>query len=334
MIASIPHQFHGRRAALAALVAFGLMGSFAAHADQPVPGYPDKSIRVIVPFPAGGTTDIVARLLAKGVSTMWGQPVVIDNKSGASGMIGSAEGARAAPDGYTMVIGNNQTHSTNASLFSKPAFDIANGVTPVAMLTYTKHVLVVRNESSFKTYRDLIAAGKSRRVTFGSSSPGSSSQIISDALRRATGIDATHVPYRGAAPLMIDLLGGQIDFSTATYGSAANYIREGKLRALAISGDQRDPSLPNVPTFSELGLNALSLNSWIGLYAPAKLPEPIARAWSDAVAKVMKEPEVIKTLKTAGFEVWYKSFDEMKTFHPEEIGRWAKEIKAGGISLD
>ncbi len=327
-------QTSGLRAALAAFAAVGLMAGAGANAEQPVPGYPSKSIRMIVPFPAGGTTDVVARLIAKGITTAWGQSVVIDNRGGAAGMIGSAEGARAAPDGYTLVMGNNQTHATNASLFAKPQFDITNGVTPIAMLTRTKHVIVVRSDSPIKTYQDLIAAGKDHHLSFGSPSAGSSSHIISDAIRRATGMDATHIPYKGAAPLMVDLLSGQIDFSTATYGSAASYIHDGKLRPLAVGAEQRDPELPNVPTFDELGLKGLSLYSWVGLYAPANTPEPIVRAWSDAVARILKDPYVISTLKTAGFEVWCKPYTEMKTFHPEEIKRWADLVKAGGISLD
>jgi len=323
------------RALLAVSATAGLMGCLTVHAaGQPVPGYPDKAIKMIVPFPAGGTTDIVARLVAKGITTSWGQSVVIENKGGAAGMIGSAEGARAAPDGYTMVMGNVQTHATNASLFSKPQFDIANGVAPVAMLTRTKHVLVVRYDSSIKSFQDLIAEGKAHHLNFGSPSAGSSSHIISDTLRRATGIDATHVPYRGAAPLMVDLLGGQIDFTTATYGSAASYIKDGKLRALAITGEQRDPELSDVPTFAELGQKALSLDSWVALYAPARTPEPILQAWSDAVAKIVQQPEVVNTLKAAGFEIWFKPRNEMKSFHLEEIKRWGEEVKAGGISLD
>jgi tripartite-type tricarboxylate transporter receptor subunit TctC len=325
---------HARRVLLTTAAALGLLTSFAAHAQQPVPGYPDKTIRMIVPFPAGGTTDIVARLVAKGVTSQWGQPVVVDNKGGAAGMTGSAEGARAAPDGYIVVMGNNQTHATNAALFAKPAFDIVGGVTPIAMLTRTKHVVVVRSESPIKTYQELVAAGKSRHLNFGSSSPGSSSEIISSGIRRLTGMDATNIPYKGAAPLMVDLLGGQVDFSTATYGSASVYIRDGKLRPLAITGEQRDPELPNVPTFAELGIDSLSLHSWVGLFAPAGLPEPIARAWSEAVAKILKEPDSVSALKAAGFEVWFKPYDEMKGFHPEEVKRWAAEVKAGGISLN
>lgn len=320
--------------ALVVMAAALLLGSHPARAAQPVAGYPDKPVRIVVPFPAGGTTDLVARLVGKSVGILWGQPVVIDNKSGASGMIGAAEGARAAPDGYTITVGNNQTHSTNATLFQKPSFDIANGVAPIAMLTRTKHVLVVRGRSPIQSFQELIAAGKKKAITYGTPSVGSSSHILSESLRRATGIDAVAVPYRGAAPLMVDLLGGQIDFTMASYGSSANQIRGGKVRALAISGSKRDPELPNVPTFDELGIKGASLESWVGLYAPANTPQPILKAWSDAVAKILADPETIEALKTAGFEVYYKSADEMKTFHGEEIQRWAAEIKAAKITLE
>ena len=323
---------------LASLSAALLLGTAAqaqsAQSAQPVPGYPSKPVRMIVPFPAGGTTDVVARLVSKGVTTAWGQPVVIDNKGGASGMIGSAEGARAAPDGYTLTMGNSQTHSANAALFSKPQFDMVNGVAPIATLTYTKHVLVVRADSPYKTYQDLVAKGKASQLSYGTPSVGSSSHIVSESMRRATGINAVAVPYRGAAPMMQDLLGGQIDYTMGSYGSTATFLREGRLRALAVSGDKRDADLPNVPSFAELGLKGLSLEPWIGLYAPANTPAPILKAWSDAVSAILADPDNVKTLKSAGFDVRFRSAEEMKTFHPEEVKRWAREVKASKITLD
>lgn len=324
-----------KRSTLAVLfVALLMVGPLAQAQQLPLPGYPAKPVKIIVPFPAGGTTDIVARLVSKGITAMWGEGVVIDNKSGASGMIGAAEGARAAPDGYTLTLGNNQTHSTNATLFKKPAFDTLKDVTPIAMLTRTKHVLVVPAESPIKSYADLIALGKKQPLNYGTSSAGSSSHILSETLRRLTGIDATAVPYRGAAPLMQALLGSQIDFTLASYGSATAYLRSGKLRALAISGDKRDAELPSVPTFNELGVKAASLESWIALYAPAKTPPAIVKAWSDAVGKIMADPETAEALKTAGFEASYKSSEEMRKFHPAEVQRWAKEVKASQITLE
>lgn len=289
---------------------------------------------MIVPFPPGGTTDVVARLVAQGVTGLWGQSVVIDNKSGASGMIGAAEGARAAPDGYTVTIGNNQTHATNATLFKNPQFDIVNGVAPIAMIAKTKHVLVVPESSSITSYQEFIREGKKRALNYGVSSVGSSSHILAESIARSAGINAKAIPYRGAAPVITDLMGGQLDYTFASYGSAANFIQSKKLRALAISGNKREPDLPNVPTFDELGVKAASLESWIGLYAPVNTPEPILQAWSDAIKRIVGEPQVVSQLKTAGFEVYYKSRDEMKTFHPEEVQRWAKEIKASHISLD
>lgn len=302
--------------------------------QQPLPDYPSKPVKIIVPFPPGGTTDVVARLVSKGITSAWGTSVVIDNKSGASGMIGSAEGARSAPDGYTLTLGNSQTHSTNATLFKKPAFDTLQDVTPIAMLTRTKHVLVVPTESPIKSYADLIALGKRKPLNYGTSSAGSSSHILSETLRRLTGIDATAVPYRGAAPLMQALLGSQVDFTLASYGSATTYIRSGKLRALAVSGDKPDAELSNVPTFNDLGVKAASLESWIGLFAPAKTSPAIVQAWSSAVGRILADPETAQALKSAGFEVSFKSAEEMKAFHPAEVQRWAQEVKASGITLE
>jgi tripartite-type tricarboxylate transporter receptor subunit TctC len=324
---------------VAALFLFALSLLAGAHAQEQASSYPHKAIRLIVPFPPGGTTDIVARLLAQGVMAdkafSRGRAVFIDNRSGAEGMIGAQLGARAAPDGYTLTVGNNQTHAINATLFVKPMFDAVKDVAPVAMLTRTRHAVVVNAASPVLTFTDLIAAGQRRSLNYGVPSVGSSSHILSEALMRTAHLGAVAVPYRGASPLLVDQLRGEIDFTTASYGSALSPLRAGKLRALLISGEARDPLFPDVPTFSELGLaKNQGLESWIALYAPAKTPEPILRAWSDAAARVMADPKVAEALQAAGFEVWFKPREEMGTFQREEVRRWGALLKASGITLD
>lgn len=326
-----------RAVSVLALLSLATLASLnnQAQAAQPTPGYPDRPIRMIIPFPAGGTTDFVARLVTTRITTMWAQPVVIDNRGGAAGMIGATEGARAKPDGYTVTLGNNQTHATNATLFAHPQFDIVHGVQPIAMLTRTRHVIVVRTDAPYKNFQQLVDAGKSHMLTYASPSTGSSAHIISSSISTKLGMQTTHIPYRGAAPAVMDMLAGHVDFMTATYGSVATYLKPGgKLRALAITGEQRDPQMPDVPTFNELGLQSLSLDSWIALYAPLNTPAPIVQAWSDALGTIMKDPAVVKALQTQGFEVWYKPVSEMKTFHAEEIERWGDLVRKANIHLD
>ena len=289
------------RRRLARAAAIGLLALGAGPGVAQTPAYPTREVRAIVPFPPGGTTDVVARSLIGKIAPALGQPVVIDNRAGASGMIGSAAGAHAPADGYTLTFGNNQTHSSNASLFSKPSFDIANDVQPVALLTRTRHVVVVPAGAPYRSLADLIAAGKQKNLTYASSSAGSSSHLISATLCRDDRMDCTHVPYKGAAQAVLDVIGGHVDFMVASYASAVAQIREGKLRGLAISGDAREPQSPDVPIFAELGREALSADSWIGVYFPARTPRAIAQRWSDELGKAIADPEVQARLRAAGF---------------------------------
>lgn len=314
-----------------AVTAMATMIAPAAHADD---NYPNRAITVIVPFPAGGSTDVVARLITSKVSALWNNlSIVVENKGGASGMIGTKAGATAKPDGYTLTLGNNQTHATNATLFAQPPVKLPDDFVPIAMLTRSKQTLVVPKNSPFKSLQDLIDAGKAEMLNYATSSVGSSSHLVSESLSRKYGMKTTSVPYRGAAPALIDTLGGHVDFMLATYGSASTYIDAGDLRPLVISGEERDPKLPDVPTFAELGLDSLSVDSWVAFFAPAGTPEPVLAKWSEALEIVMKDPEVTQQLKAAGFENWFKSADEMRTFYPTEIERWAALVNQVGVKL-
>ncbi len=318
------HAFALSLAALSAVMAPG------ARAES----YPTRPITVIVPFPAGGSTDAVARLITSKVSSIWGnQSIVVENKGGAAGMIGTKAGATAKADGYTLTLGNNQTHATNATLFANPPVRLPNDFTPIAMLTRSKQVLVVPKVSPYKSLKELVEASKTKMLNYATPSVGSSSHLVSDSLSKRYSMTTTSVPYRGSAPALIDTLGNHVDFMLASYGSATGYLSSGELRALVISGEQRDPALPNVPTFEELGLHDLSVDSWVGLFAPAGTPEAIVNKWSDALATVMKDPEIISQLKASGFETWFKPAEEMKTFYPKEIERWSVLVKRVGVQL-
>lgn len=297
--------------------------------------YPDHPVRLIVAFPPGGSTDIVGRLVASKVGAMWGgKVIVVENKAGASGTIGTGESIAAAPDGYTLTIGNSQTHGTNQTLFPQLKYDLAKDVTPIAMLARTKNVLAVSANSPYKTVDDLLKAAKSKPLSFASVGNGASSHIIGEYINRQYKLDAVHVPYKGGTPAITDLVGGQVDFMVPTYGSVASFYKDGRVRILAVSDDERDPRLPGVPTFKEVGLPSLGLDTTIGLYGPAGLPPAVVAKWSEAIGTLAKDPDVAKTLETTGFDVWYKPASEMAKYHPAEVPRLGKIIKEANVKLD
>jgi tripartite-type tricarboxylate transporter receptor subunit TctC len=315
-----------RRLILAALAAAFATPAFAQ-------SYPAKPIRVIVPYPAGGTTDVLARAVGERLSAAWGRPVVIDNKSGAGGTIGTAEAAKAAPDGYTLVLGNNQTHAMNATLFEKVPFDLAKDFAPVAYVASSRHVVVVNEKSPAKSLADLVALGKKQRLTFASSSLGSASHLISEALRVKAGMEATHVPYRGANPATLALLSGEVDFYTATYASVAQHIDSGKLRPLAIGGPARIAKIGAVPTLGEAGYPDLNADAWFGFYAPAGVPADIVAKLNGGIGAALKEPAVAENLRKIGFEPATMSVAEFAAFHAAELKRWSQIIALVGVKL-
>ena len=256
----------------------------------PIPTVP---VKLIVAFPPGGTTDIVGRLVAQKVGALWGgKTIVVENKAGASGTIGTGESIAAAPDGYTLTIGNSQTHGTNQTLFPKLPYDLVKDVTPIAMLARTKNVLVVNANSPYKSVDDLLKAGKTKSLSYASVGNGASSHIIGEFISRKYGLNAIHVPYKGGTPAITDLMGGQVDFMAATYG------RSRTSRRMAACASSRCPTTsatrasPSVPTFEEAGLPSLGLDTTIGLYGPANLPRAIVEQWSDAIGQLAKMPDV------------------------------------------
>ena len=251
------------------------------------------------------------------------------------GLIGTTAGARAAPDGYVMTLGNNQTHATNATLFEKQvSFDLLKDVQPVARLVSTRHVIVVPADSPYRTLKDLVKAGQTRPLNYASPSTGSAAHLVSESLRLQTGMQGTHIPYKGASPAVLAVIGGQVDFMTASYGSVTQFLQSGKLRALAISGKQREPSLPGVPTFAEEGYDALAADTWIALFAPANTPRTIVQQWSDALAKIMAQADIRQKLEAAGFDISYLPLAETEQFHRNEVPRWGKMVRAAGVTSE
>jgi tripartite-type tricarboxylate transporter receptor subunit TctC len=296
--------------------------------------YPNAPVRLIVPFPAGGSTDIVARLVANKLSTLWNANIVVENRAGASGMIGSLEGVRAPADGYTLTVGNTQTHGMNSALFPNPRFDVIRDVQPVVMLATTRNVIAVSSAASYQTVKDLIDAGRVGNIAYASVGQGSTSHLIGDFLTREYGLKAAHVPYRGASPAITDLIGGQIQFMAGTYGSVSAFHRAGKLRLLAIAGDPRDPRIPEVPTFKESGVRDPGLNTSTSIFAPAGTPRAVLLRWSDALAQVITQPDVVETLTKGGFEPLFRPLDEFEAFYRSDVPRLQGIIRDSGIRLE
>ena len=312
------------------LLSFALLWSSLALAQA----YPVKPVRIIVPFPPGGTTDVVARLVVARAGERLGQPIVVDNVAGASGQIGTTAGIRAANDGHVLTLGNNQTHAANAALFPNAGVDLAKDVTPLSRLVRSRHAIVVPAASPYRTLRELIEGGRAKPLNYASSSPGSSSQLVSEILRLQNSMQLTHVPYKGAAPAVLAVIAGQVEFMTASLGSVAQHLAGGKLRALAISGERRDPAQPGVPTLGELGMDALSADVWIALFAPAGAPAVVGRRWSEALGEVMRMEDTREKLGAAGFEPWFLPAAEAAQFHRDEVPRWVKMVKDAGLRVD
>ena len=299
-------------------------------------------IRLIVPYPAGGTTDVLARALAERYGRVWGQPVVVDNRGGAAGLIGTDAAARAAPDGYTLVLGNNATHAANAALFPQARLDVLRDFVAVAFLASSRHALVVPAASSARSIADLVALGRSRRLAFGSSGVGSASHLISEMLQLKSGLGAVHVPYRGAGPALTDLLGGQFDFMTATWASVAQQVAAGQLRALAMGGSAQGTSGPvaHIPpgagaaSFVEQGWPELDLDAWFALFAPAATPVPLLERLNTEAARMLADRAVTDRLRAIGFEPKALALPELAAFFPTEVIRWGAIVRAVGVRLE
>ncbi len=256
-------------------------------------GFPSRPIKFIVPYPPGGATDLVGRLLAAKLQDSWGQNVVVENKAGASGMIGSAEVARAAPDGHTVLVAIT-THIQNPAIFAKVPYDPLKDFTPISQICLSYLVLVVKPDFPASNLKEFIALVKANpgKYSFGSFGTGSSSHIVGETFARKAALDLAHVPYKGSAPMMSDLLGGQVPCAWADVSTATQHIAAGKLKALVVTGPRRAPLLAAVPTLLESGWPGFEPLGWIGVLLPAGVPQPIVDKYSNEMVRIVKLPEV------------------------------------------
>lgn len=306
----------------------------AAGAARAQGAWPQRPVRLIVPFPPGGTTDVLARAIAAKWQEGWGQQVVVDNRGGGGGVIGTEAVFRAAPDGLTLVLGNNQTHGTNGALIPGLPYDPA-GFAAITLVAKAPHALVVPASSPARSVADLVAMGRQspRGLSYASSSAGSASHLMSETFARRSGMNATHVPYRGAAPAAMDLVAGVVDFMMATWASVSALAADGRIRVLGVGGDDRFADLPSVPTLREQGYDYLSGDSWFGLFAPLNTPTPVLEAINAATVAALADPVVRGRLEAAGFRVETMPVAAFARFHQAEVGRWAALVRESGVTL-
>jgi tripartite-type tricarboxylate transporter receptor subunit TctC len=297
--------------------------------------WPARPITYIVPFAAGGTTDVLGRMVGTRLSQMLGQPIVIDNKPGAGGNIGSAFVAKAAPDGYTILGGTISSHAINVSLYPNMPYDPVKDFVPIALIGTLPNVLVVNANSPFKSVADVVAAAKAKQqLSFSSSGAGSSQHLSGELFKNMAGIDVLHVPYKGSAPSMQALLGGQVTMCFENILSCIPLIQAGKLRALAVTSATRASGLPDVPTMAEAGLAGFEIVSWQAVFAPAGTPGAIVEQLSADVGKIIKEPEIKAKLVGLGLEPSIMTQPQFAAFQKAEVAKWGKLIKAANIHMD
>lgn len=298
--------------------------------------WPSKPITYIVPFPAGGTTDILARLISQKLGPALGTTVIVENRAGAGGNIGSDFVAKAAPDGYTILGGTISSHAINVSLYPKLPYDPVKSFAPVALIGTNANVLVVGAASPYKTAQELTAAAKAKpgSISFASAGNGTSQHLSGELYKSLAGLDMVHVPYKGSAPAMQDVIGGQVPMMFDTSVVAGPFIESGKVRALAVTSAKRTPQLPNVPTMAESGVAGYDLQSWQAIFAPAGTPAPVLQRLQSEVAKIIKSPEIQERLGKLGMEPSAMTAEQFAAFQASEIAKWAKVIKAGNIRID
>jgi tripartite-type tricarboxylate transporter receptor subunit TctC len=298
--------------------------------------WPTKPLRMVVPYPAGGPTDVLARSLAQKMGEGLGQTIVVDNKPGGAGNIGSEIGAKAPPDGYTLTMGNNATHATNQTLIPNTPYDASKDFAAIGLTTTVTHVLVVHPDVPARTIQEFVTWAKAQgdKLSYASTGNGSASNLAMELFKGATGIQAVHVPYRGSAPAVQDLISGVVKCSFQTLPSVLPQIYTNKLRALAVSSLKRNANLTDVPTVDETVVKGFQADAWFGLFAPAHTPDDIITRLNTEMVKALKDPATAKVIATAGFDITPSNPAELADFVKVEIVKWAKVVKDSGAKAE
>ncbi|MEN3363648.1 MAG: hypothetical protein V7606_922 [Burkholderiales bacterium] len=298
--------------------------------------WPSKAITLVVPFPPGGQTDVVGRLMADKLSKALGQPVIVENRPGVNGSLGSDLVARAAPDGHTLVVTGPGTHAINQLVNRNVKYDTRKDFTHVAMLTRAPSVLLASPAFKGDAVQDVIAQSKARpkSLNFALTGVGSSGHMSMEMLKQAAGIDFNAVPYKGDAPAIADMLGSQVDLLFVPSAAAAPQVKSGKLRALAVTGKTRSALLPTVPTMVESGLSGVVIESWTGLAGPANLPASVSERLNATANEILAMPDVMERLTAGGMAPMPGSIKDASTFINDEVAKWSRVVKAGNVSID
>lgn len=297
--------------------------------------WPTKPIRMIVPYPPGGPTDIVARVVGQKLSERLGQTIVVDNRPGAGGNIGADTVAKSAPDGYTLLVATT-AHAINMTLFTKPGYSTSKDFAPVSMLTSGPLVLVTAPSTPAKNVAELIALARAKpgAITFASSGNGQSTHLAAELFDSMAGVKMTHVPYKGSAPALTDVMAGQATVMFDTMLSSMPFVRDGKLKALAVTGTARSPAAPDVPTMAEAGVAGYEATAWNALLVPANTPPAVVNRLSDALKAVLTQEDVRARFATQGFAAAWTSPADTGRFIAREIDKWGKVVKASGATVD
>ena len=318
------------------LAILGVAAIVAGTAPTHAADYPTKPIRLVVPFPPGGTTDILARAVAQQLSQTWNQQVIVDNRPGAGGNIGAELVAKAAPDGYTLVMGTVGTHAINPSLYGKMPYDHVKDFAPVILVAGVPNVLEVNPDLPVHSVRELIDYAKANpgKLNFASSGNGTSIHLSGELFKTMAGVQMTHVPYKGSAPALADLAGGQVQLMFDNLPSSLGLIKGGKLRAIAVTSTTRAAALPDVPTIAESGLPGFEASSWFGVLAPAGTPHEIVAKLNGAIGTWLATPEAKEKLLAQGAIAAGGSPEDFAQHIDRETAKWAKVVKASGAHID
>ncbi|WP_426954687.1 Bug family tripartite tricarboxylate transporter substrate binding protein [Muricoccus radiodurans] len=317
----------------------GLMAAGAALAAVPAHAQdwaPTRPIRFVVPFPAGGATDVVARVLGDRMSERLGQPVVVENRTGSGGNIGVENVVRSAPDGSAILMGTTGTLTINQHLYASMGFDPAKDLVPVSMAFATDHVLIVNPAVQARTAQEFLALLRAQpgRISYGSAGSGSSTHMVAELFRLAANVEVTHVPYRGSAPALNDTVAGNVQFMLDQLPSAIGQIQGGRVRALATAGPRRSGLLPEVPTMAEIGLPNAEATSWGAVMAPAGTPAPIVARLNAVIREALADPAIQQRLTAAGADALSSTPEELRTKMTQEIATWGRVVREARITVN